>query len=248
MDYGAAVSQKGYDVKSCADRFLVYSSAFQTLKIHTKTEVSGTCPITLTHNLGFIAPFLVIQQQDDEMGNLAWHRCFDAKNYANSLVIGDDYGGSGTYTVILFLDNFDTVAEKNVNTGTTEGDSSEDYGIRCSKEGYDVTSCTDEQCAFSSSFFSQIIHKKGKDTSHVADVISVSHNLGYVPTFMSFKKKTSWSYIKPMGFGSESILEIDQQRIDSSNLYMGEYDWINDQYYSDYDFYYIIFKNRIASS
>jgi len=66
-DFGAAVSQKGYDVKTCADRFLVYSSAFSNLKINNVYSVSTTIPtagnintITITHNLGYFAPVIVI--------------------------------------------------------------------------------------------------------------------------------------------------------------------------------------------
>jgi len=44
MDYGAKASLPGYDVKSCADRFLVYSSAFLNLKILATFAVTGTVP------------------------------------------------------------------------------------------------------------------------------------------------------------------------------------------------------------
>ena len=44
MDFGSAVSQKGFNVKDCADRFLVYSSKFQTLKIYNSYSVTGTIP------------------------------------------------------------------------------------------------------------------------------------------------------------------------------------------------------------
>jgi hypothetical protein len=44
MDFGAAVSQRGYDVKNCADRHLVYSSAFQTLKVFAAYSISVIVP------------------------------------------------------------------------------------------------------------------------------------------------------------------------------------------------------------
>lgn len=44
MDYGIKFSQKGYDVKTCADRFLTFSSAFQTLKIFSISSVTGVVP------------------------------------------------------------------------------------------------------------------------------------------------------------------------------------------------------------
>lgn len=44
MDYGARVSQRGYDVKTAADRFMVYSSAFRTLKVFSVSSLTGTAP------------------------------------------------------------------------------------------------------------------------------------------------------------------------------------------------------------
>jgi len=260
-DYGAAVSQKGYDVKTCDDRFLVYSSAFQTLKIFNVYSVSVTLPadsgeftasastdyfthtnhklqngdmiefndwgdglpspivegviyyvvsrtdntfkvsltlggsavnltadfsgdseyypldkaITISHNLGYYAPFFVIYNGGTTTGveeshlNSVDYSYINAKNYQNELVIGsidNNFNGNVAgdtiyFTVYVFLDDFSTIEEKIINNGISSGSSSTDYGIRISKEGYDVKTCDDKDCILSSSFFSQIIHKKG---------------------------------------------------------------------------------------
>jgi len=180
MDYGAALSQKGYDVKTCADRFLVYSSAFQTLKIFSVSTVSGTNP-TLTHNLGYYAPYLVI---DTSTGNLVYNTSgyTEVRQYINSLTIT----GTGTWTVYIFLDNFSTIAETNINSGTSSGATSTDYGFRISKSGFDVKTCADKDCVISSSFFNQIVHKKGITTA-----ATVSHNLGYIPNFLNYTNPNS---------------------------------------------------------
>lgn len=275
-DYGAAVSQKGYDVKTCDDRFLVYSSAFPVLKIFSSqavtttlprddypiftadastdyitstshgllngdlihVETTGTLPgglvdgtdyyvinkttstfqvsltsggsavnitsigtgthdfyvvsrrITITHDLGYYAPFLIIYNgstsigvdksyfmSDSIFGVMGYGR---ASQYTDKLVIDidpswDRYGGTNTgdtlyFTIYIFLDDFTTVDEKNINTGTSSGSSSTDYGIRISKAGFDVLTCDDKDCILSSSFFTNIIHKKGiADTTTAMD-------------------------------------------------------------------------------
>jgi hypothetical protein len=322
MDYGAAVSQKGYDVKTCDDRFLVYSSAFPVLKIfssqaatetippgnsgdftvNASTNVftstghglvngdrvnfssSGTLPsplidynldaiyyiiekstntfkvstslggsevnitntgsgthswytdthiLTITHNLGYYAPFFVVYNGRTGTNLLSSYFMtymafgnINVKQYANSLDIvvgaGEDGGNAGEtlyFTVYLFLDSFDTVAEKNVNTGTSSGASSSDYGLRISKPGYDVKTCTDEQCALSSSFFTQIIHKKGTSTG------DVTHNLGYVPSVLAYKLFTT---------GKGNHLEYFKTQVSTDTLTLD----------SGSTYYYIIFKQK----
>jgi len=253
--YGSAVSQKGYDVKTCADRFLVYSSAFQTLKVFSASSVtttipaSGTNTITITHNLGYYAPYIVIYNGDTSRG-VGTSSFFSipvseglppdiaspvTRQYVNSLQIdvSSGYGATGDtiyFTVYLFLDDFRTVAENTINTGTSSGASSSDYGIRISKSGYDVKTCTDEQCVLSSSFFNQIVHKKGIASANV------SHNLSYVPNYLAYGKRDGESYI-------EFIAQVYSQdwyvSIDSSYLYIPSfpYDWD--------DMYYIIFKGKM---
>lgn len=303
LDYGAAVSQKGYDVKTCADRFLVYSSAFPVLKIFNTVSISGVIPsgnsknftanastnyltsaghglnngdqlnflsddvlpggltaleynnpwggeiyyvinkttdtfqVSLTsggsavditstgsgthtwyndtlkiiynHNLGYFAPCIWIYNGSTSVGINASYFMSDStylplqiRQYADRseiYVFNPDAGatvpGNTVYfTLYQFLDNFDTIEASTRNTGTTSGASSSDYGFRVSKPGYDVKSCTDEQCMLSSSFFTQIIHMKGSINGDV-DPISIYHGLGYIPSFLSFLKADGTSFL-----------------------------------------------------
>ena len=67
-----------------------------------------------------------------------------------------------------------------------------DYGLRISKDGYDVKSCTDDQLSFSSAFYTNILHSKGSTSpSSTSSPASVSHNLGYVPDFFAYIRMRS---------------------------------------------------------
>ena len=214
MDYGTAVSQKGYDVKTCADRFLVYSSKFQTLKVYATYSVSTTIPledaadntITINHNLGFFAPFVVMYNgsSTDGVGNsyfftegqfrpISYGSGYgEIKNTINTLTISvsDIFNAVGAtlatgdtvyFTVYLFLNDFSTISHSEANTGTDSGASSTDYGIRVSKDGYDVKTTDDINCVFSSSFFNNIIDQVGIYTSVSGeDTIDISDQ-GYIP-------------------------------------------------------------------
>ncbi len=232
-DYGAIVSQKGYDAKTCADRFLVYSSAFQTLKVFGVYSVSAVVPsdttsVTITHNLGYYSPFFVIYNGSSIIGTTNSYFMSDSvgddlriNNYLNSLTLTipswfDNYDTGATvyFTIYIFIDDFSTVLGQNINTGTTIGSLSSDYGIRISKAGYDVKTCADIDCVLSSSFFNQIIHSKGIATGNIA------HTLGYVPSQLVYAFDTDHIYYS-------------KTQIDSTTLYSNSGD------------YYIIFKNKI---
>jgi hypothetical protein len=248
-DYGAAVSQKGYDVKTCADRFLVYSSAFQTLKVFSVSSSSTTVPgeyegpnkITITHNLGYYAPFLVIYNGSTSIGQtISYYNGVDSTNtavyevrmYVDKLEIKipdafENWSSGDTvyFTVYIFLDDFSTISEKNINTSISSGSSGNDYGFRISKAGYDVKTCDNINCVMSSSFFTHIIHKKGSSASS-GGAVTVSHNLGYTPAAFGFVKDDGLNYIYTV------TPSISSNNIVSPNLYSGDV------------FYYIIFKNR----
>ena len=245
MDYGAAVAQKGYDVKTCADRFLVYSSAFQTLKVHSTHAVTTTRPsagtntITITHNLGYLAPYFVVYNGSTTRGvgtSFFFNDgdyTFVTRQYTNRLEIdvddlfdffGTNDGATVYFTVYLFLDDFRTIAASTINTGTTSGASSSDYGFRISKPGFDVKTCGDVDCIVSSSFFNQIVHKKGIDTTG-----TVAHGLGYLPNFLIYIKQSGQSYLTSFGFLDGSV--------DTTNIYplVGGGD----------SAYYVIFKDKL---
>lgn len=244
-DYGAAVAQKGYDVKTCADRFLVYSSAFQTLKVHSTYAVSTTRPasgvntITITHNLGYYAPFIVIYNGSTSRGvGTSFFMndgdyTFTMRQYTDRLEIdvddffdlfGSNDGDTVYFTVYLFLDDFSTITDSTRNTGTSSGASSNDYGFRISKPGFDVKTCANIDCILSSSFFNQIVHKKGIDTTG-----EVAHNLGYIPNILTYIKPSGQSFLTSYGFLNGSV--------DSINLYPAAF--------GGDSAYYIIFKDKL---
>ena len=280
-DYGSAVSQKGYEVKTCADKFLVYSSAFQALKVFntyaisvtyidhepdwgtmtstnistdtitsaghglldgagitfwedttlpspiTDTETyyiinkttntfqvsftkggsainlttaggvndwdeSGTTSTVIDHNLGYLAPFILIE--NGSVSNIVASNGAQYKNRFKANLSWDEtkYGDTVDFTVYIFLEDFRTVTETNINTGTTSGTSPDDYGLRISKAGYDVTTCADVDCVLSSSFTNLMIHKKGSGSYVLNNTIA--HNLGYMPNFLAYASLGSGDY------------------------------------------------------
>jgi len=208
-DYGAAVSQKGYDIKTCADRFLVYSSAFHGLKIFNTYTASTTIPtdpnintITITHNLGYIAPCIILYNMNsdllidnedrayffsDSYGQMITHRMkvntleIDVDQWIDDPDYGNHAGATAYFTVYIFAEDFAEFEGSVINTGISSGESSVDYGFRISKPGFDVKTCANKDCVLTSSKASMIVHKKGEEAG-----VPITHSLGYIPSSLTY--------------------------------------------------------------
>ncbi len=247
-NYGAKASQKGYDVKTCADRFLTFSTAFPTLKVFSTHSVSTTIPssgvntITITHNLGYFAPYLVVYNGSTTTGVGTSNLMSDNDSYLTTYMTTtqlqipvDEYfdqyessqGDTVYFTVYIFLDKLESYTSNIISTATASGGSSNNYGFKISKAGYDVKTCTDEQLVMSSSFFSGLIHKKGLLTG-----ASVDHDLGYVPAIFVYEYDSANSRIQTDNLSLQNLHYVDDDKLyyDSG---VGTGDGI----------YYVIFKN-----
>lgn len=247
-DYGTECSLNGYNAGTCPDRFLVFSSKFQCLKVYNRYSITTTRPntgsgitniATATHSLGYFCPYIVIYNGATTPGTGTSYFFTDSdiplitRGYTNRVEIDVDEnfdfgtadGDTVYFTVYVFLDDFRAVSEANNNTGNVAiGTTNNDFGIAASKDGFDVKTCTDDQLSFSSSRFNSIIHKKGNTTSS-----SVSHNLGYIPNYLSYDNLAGGSsYI--------SFTDPALNYITSSSLVFG----------SAATNYYVIFKDKLA--
>lgn len=245
MDYGMAVSQPGKDVKVTADRFFTLSSSFQSLKVMEVHEVtttipsSGTNTITITHNLGYYAPALVVYNGSTTIGTSRSYLMSDTFSDLNieiglntiKINVDDTFdqtssavGDTVYFTVYSFVDNFDTFTAPLLSVDTTDSADGTDYGFRVSKPGFDVMTCADVDCVITSKRPSMTVHMKG-----VADAgDTIAHGLGYIPTV--------FSYIK---FNGDSFLSLNNYSysVDATNVYFEELN-AGDTYY------YVIFKSR----
>ena len=235
-DYGFKTSLRGYDIKDCDDRFLSYSSSFNTLKVFSKTVVTSSTLITINHNLGEFAPFIVFENNSGKPS-------YDVKQYINKIEVNGEDELARTFTIFLFLNNFDTIAENIVGSATTLGALSSDYGLKVSKDGYDVKTCTDDQLVFSSSYFSDLINIQGSDLPSSTGITTVSHGLGYSPDFLAFRQKTGESFIAPHPFDKSGE---ERASIDDTDLTIFTYDDRSlGTYIKTTTYYYVIFKRKI---
>lgn len=134
----------------------------------------------------------------------------------------------------------------------------DDYGIKISKDGYDIATATDEQLVLTSRLNSlkNDVTLQGSTTQSVAANsildISIAHNLGYTPAFEAWYKNTAGVWSSPFQnvilFSSDDIFAYSQggqHYADSSNLHIFIHN-SNPTTAQNVTLYYIIFLDKSA--
>lgn len=107
----------------------------------------------------------------------------------------------------------------------------EDYGIKVSMDGYDVFSANDRQLTLKTGYTLLKVFASGT-INLSAGWNTISHNLGYVPQFLTYTKNTNDS--NKVYLGTASRLHA-LARADTSNLYIKQMGTSSVAYY--YIFY-----------
>lgn len=74
-DYGIKISKPGFDVKTCADKDLVFSSKFDTFRVHSTgvgsftSDATNVKTATIAHSLGYVPAFMVFSEIHAGFGN-----------------------------------------------------------------------------------------------------------------------------------------------------------------------------------
>jgi hypothetical protein len=232
-DYGIKVSLPGYNVKTCADRQLAFSSSFKGLKIVKSGKLNVGDSGTVAHNLGYIPAFNVFSYYSSPSGYRVFpYATVDATNlYIGTISVPVSYYIFGhDLTEIIFPTNIDT-------TPISQGTISNDYGIKVSKDGKDVKTAGVDDLSITSKYGNYIIHKSGYILSSLTQELNtISHGLGYVPHFLAFSRKTTESVVHGIHI---NVLTLGLPSADATNIYFDNL--TSDQFL----FYYIIFKESI---
>jgi len=201
--YGAKASQKGFDVRSCADYQLLYSSEWPLFKI--EAQGSFTIPdrtanqVIHEHSLGYIPWYMVfvtdgsgsrlISVGDSQfMGinstELKWQ---GASRMANAGVL------TGYYYIFRYDSSLSFTSTVDVTT-TASRTNSGDYGIKVTKPGFDVSSTDYRNFVIHSETRSPMIHKSGTGSLGVGGGTAViAHGLGYEPMFYAMILLPAWA-------------------------------------------------------
>lgn len=274
-DLGIKISQKQADVQSATPSELVYSSKYSNFKIlGVATAVlnvpsaspDGIYTVSVASPHDFPAMFMAFVESTTTApgkwqqatlgdatgtvfvttdGDAAMPNCqynsstgeFDCSISLFNLTPGRTY----TFKIVVYID--DLVGSANFSSPATGS-----YGIKVSKEGFDVLTASDTDLSMSSKFRNLTVAASGiVDGSYPTDPLTVAHGLGYKPIFILFVRDpdttTEWRYVPTTVTPSAGGVAHVHAYVDSSNLYITP---PATSVPVNFRFKYIIFNERFA--
>lgn len=195
MAYGARVSKPGFKASTCADFETAFDSRYPNLKIAFQGAFTTTSSISsqtvVTHNLGYAPVFWLYVKDKYGTNNITLattgYSQFFRINSTNLI-----YDGGLADVIEIYYYIFHQKIDQNItyntvsNTPTTQSGSSNTYGIRVSKSGFDATTASPKDLAWSSEYPSPIIQKMVTGTTTTASQTTVSHGLNYYPQYFLY--------------------------------------------------------------
>jgi len=240
-DWGVKVSQPGYNVKTCADRELLFSSSFKTLKI----EKEGLIVVNpgesglISHNLGYY-PAFIIYKKTGSIWNISssGYGSIDTSN----LNLYVPPVNPITYYYYIFKHRLDSVIDQtNINLTPTSVKNAGDYGLKISKEGKNITNGNIDM-NITSGLKTHIIHRSGYGTSTLDDV-TISHNLGYIPMHLAYCKKDTDTKVS---INFSPAFEYSISTTTTIKIYNYQLDFFGEKRWNiNWIYYYLIFKDSI---
>lgn len=276
-DYGMKVSQTGYDVKTATATQLAYSSRWSNFKIYSvvsgnATSSGGAFSLTIGNPLSYSPMFLAYIEETTEAagkwqlaslggfsgtvdvttGPATMPQCTYRSGTNDFLCKLSNTTNTKVYTfkIAVFVDKL---------TGSSASLSAVDnYGIKISKSGQDVSSAFDTDLSMTSKFSNLTIAAAGTVTGNHSGsypyLITVSHNLGYVPIYLTLVKdpnegatSNTWYYMPQVVTTNVGGVDHGRAYVDSTNLYIrpgSVTDGLGHFYNLTYK--YIIFNERIV--
>ena len=187
-DFGAKLSQAGFDVNTAGNQDLLFSSSFPTLKEEktgTYIGVNNNSDVLIyEHNLGYV-PFFLVQVNkgsgSEMISDNTWfvdeNKIYtrDATNYKYRWTI---------YRLPLYQEFF---SEPTQQESITQGGFDPDFGMKFAKEGKDLDSTDLRNFTIHSRARTPLVHSVSVKEWHTGDTQhTVQHGLTYVPLAFGF--------------------------------------------------------------
>lgn len=182
-DYGMKVSEEGYGVFTADDKNLSLKTGFALLNVFD--EGSGTGQATIAHNLGYEPQFLVWVSEDSGIKSGGTGLATGSDLFSTAFIDDSNLSiftdPSSDYKYYIFYEPLDTGTAPS-NTPTNN------YGIKISKDGYDVNTANMLQTTFNSEKNSIKIAMEGADSNTVNTSYNflISHGQSVNPGYMLY--------------------------------------------------------------
>lgn len=246
---GAKVSRPGFDVRTCADHELLFSSSWPLLKIHSQGSFSipdTTVQTTIaTHGLGYVPMFWVfdngnsISNTTSSASRMTFflQGQYTAINSTNLIWRSTSAGSfSGYYYIFRYDMTTSFEAEIFNSTSSTKTDVG-DYGIKVAKSGKSITSTDLRDYVVHSGSRSPMIHKTGTGSFGVGGgTATITHNLGYEPLYFVYAKYAG-------GYADSRYEQLTGLALTSADVTYASDTSITISVANQLDYFYMIFKD-----
>ena len=200
--FGIKASKHRENVLTTANKNLVYSSGFNSLKIYSSGNTTATGdPTDISHSLGYESAFLAYSYDvSDDSGyllSMGLGAAWITATMDNAKLRFDNTANGDKVAYFILYDPADT------SFTDYAGSKTESLGVKISQDGENVADVTDTDLSFNSEFNTlQIrdIYTMNGPTS--GGKITINHNYGYPPAFLAQIQRTSGGtvYYNPMPF------------------------------------------------
>jgi hypothetical protein len=240
---GIKVSRKGYDVKTCADQELVFSSSWPTLKIFDQgsfTIADTTQDVTLkNHALGYYPLYLVFVDRIDPSEPATGPHVattgtsqFIGVDSSNLKWWGATRGaGAGTISGRYYIYHYNMITDYTApiisTADTLQGSELDDYGIKETVDGASTSSTDLREFSIHSGTRKLLIHRTGYGSLGVGGgVVTITHSLGYEPMFMMFAKIQGYTYYQMVFGADDSAVDSNTTAVKFAIPYQCDYAYI----------------------
>lgn len=223
MTYGIKISRSGYDVKTCADRELAFSSSWPSLKIQSSgsaTIADTGAQVLATHGLGYCPAFIIMV--DSQLRNTGTEVIFPGlEQYVISTTTELKWtAGTGTWGspvnvyYHIFVDDLENgYASPSYNAGDTTIGNTGTYGIKAVTEGHNVNDTDYRDYSAISSLRSSMVHMIETGTAAGNGTKTVTHNLGYEPVFLLYGKLSGSTGFQLFGSADDCTIAVSTTTI-----------------------------------
>lgn len=215
-DYGIKISKPGTDVNKAEPKDLVYSSAYNTLKVAQSGKVTASgSTVTISHSLGYKPTYLAYVKYVSN-SNVGYRLMTDLNSYVtDSDLVCEVLAATDIVSYFIFYDPLDTSVTEFTRTKDKQ------YGMKISQEGEDVNRVSDTKTSFNSEYNTlqiQGIYTLNGATANSS--VTVAHSFGYKPAFLADVKRSDGAggfYYETLPYYVDAGASVDQIICESQN-------------------------------
>ena len=224
QEYTIKISKEGFDVKTAADKDLIFNAATPSMNFIRSSSGFGQITFvadgtqTVAHGLGYIPTFMCfIKKSGETYWKVLYRDSGSQEAYSDNANL-NIYAQTGDQVrYYIFFQPGET--ESGIAGVEVERTG---IGFMLSRPGFDVKTCKAHELAFNSNWGRLMVQQTFDLAVEVTGAgffsATSAHGLGYSPAFLAMIKSSTNIFPNPFVFADFSDSDLEEVRIDSTNI------------------------------